>query len=337
MKKICLSVIALLVFCFVGLAQDPVYNRYGQVIVNDGHQWKAKQYDALVKLNPMLDTIPGFNVPYTYVPDKIKAEDYDKCVTTDFIYKKYPTHELGMGVTLPIDMPAEPMPYVVIIHGGGWMNGHFRQEHHIRAGNFIAGKGIAAIRIGYTLLANGTIDNAVEDIGDALAFIREHAVEWNIDPDRVGFMGNSAGGHLSTLTGLTYPATKAVVNINGPTDLSNFLGPTQQAVAGKNSPFYYSYFVPSGSSPERLKQFSPAYNIPSDPGQIPAVLMIHGTLDLTVPYWQTTDFVELLRSKGAETVEVNRVEHGSHSLIRPQMASYEDDLLGILGFLQENL
>ena len=140
---------------------------------------------------------------------------------------------------------------------GGWRAGNKRDCQFIMPD--FARKGYVAISPQYRFCPKETFPAQVEDVKAAVRWVKTHAKEHNIDPERLGAVGFSAGGHLSLMLGLTGPAdglegessagapdsrVKAVVNFFGPTDLAasdipdaskplvrDFLGATPQAEA----------------------------------------------------------------------------------------------------------
>lgn len=88
---------------------------------------------------------------YKYVPDKIKSEDYNRCTTTSYVYKTYPSCELKLEVDLPEGDGT--YPYIIWIHGGGWRRGNF--YGHKNLSTYLASNGIAGIRISYSLFSQG--------------------------------------------------------------------------------------------------------------------------------------------------------------------------------------
>ncbi len=116
---------------------------------------------------------------------------------------------------------AAAVPVVIAIHGGGWKVGSRDSYRHL--GGLLSGRGYAVFAIDYRLVRNerNRYPAAVDDVRAAVTYVREHAAELNVDPARVVLMGDSAGGHLAALVGLTErPAVKAVVGIFGVYDLA---------------------------------------------------------------------------------------------------------------------
>jgi acetyl esterase/lipase len=123
-----------------------------------------------------------------------------------------------------------PWPCVVFIHGGGWESGS-------KSGNAALGlcwRGYAVASISYRLSGDAPFPAQIEDCKAAVRYLRANAKRFNIDPNRIGASGVSAGGHLAALMGTTGDVTtfdkgeyldqsgavKAVVDFFGPTNLA---------------------------------------------------------------------------------------------------------------------
>ena len=126
---------------------------------------------------------------------------------------------LHADITLPA--ASAPTPIVICIHGGGWKGGSRSTYAHL--GPLLAERGYAAFAIDYRLVKGdqNRYPAAVDDVRAAVAYVREHAAELNVDPKRVVLMGDSAGAHLASLVGLTLqPAVAAVVGVFGVYDMA---------------------------------------------------------------------------------------------------------------------
>jgi acetyl esterase/lipase len=94
----------------------------------------------------------------------------------------------------------KPLPVVALIHGGGWIHGD-RVGYGAfgiqlaRTGNY------AVVGVGYRLTNEAHWPEQIYDCKAAIRWIRGHAKEYNLDLDRIGVMGSSAGGHLCSLLG----------------------------------------------------------------------------------------------------------------------------------------
>jgi len=114
-----------------------------------------------------------------------------------------------------------PAPVVIAMHGGGWKGGTRSAYRYL--GPFLAAAGYATFAIDYRLVGKdpNRYPAAVDDVRAAVHYVREHAAELNVDPRRIVLMGDSAGGHLAALVGLTErPQVVAVVGIFGVYDLA---------------------------------------------------------------------------------------------------------------------
>ena len=91
-------------------------------------------------------------------------------------------------------------PVLVAVHGGGWQIGN--RQFYRYWGLFLARAGYAVFAIDYRLGKPGSYPAAVYDTKAAVQFIRAKAAEFDLDPDRIGLIGNSAGAHLAALVAL---------------------------------------------------------------------------------------------------------------------------------------
>jgi len=119
------------------------------------------------------------------------------------IYKNTPQGPLRIWVHLPKDRrPGERRPAIVFFFGGGWRGGKVQQFRDQAA--YLASRGMVAARADYRVRSrHGTTPVAcVEDAKSAVRWLRVHAEEFGIDPNRVVAAGGSAGGHLAACTAL---------------------------------------------------------------------------------------------------------------------------------------
>jgi acetyl esterase/lipase len=110
------------------------------------------------------------------------------------------------GVSLKLDMasPATgtgPFPAVIHFHGGGWQAGD--KSHGHKRIIKLAQAGYVAVSVGYRFAPQYKWPEQVYDAKAAVRFLRDHAKEFNIDPDRIGAVGDSAGGYLALMLGFT--------------------------------------------------------------------------------------------------------------------------------------
>ena len=208
----------------------------------------------------------------------------------------------GTALYLDCAIPEGDGPFAaaIIVHGGGWVRGDRRVDV---APLFrpLEDAGIAWFSIDYRLAGNITqFGTAIEDVRNAVLFVKAHAAEYRIDPERIALIGESAGGQLAAMAALE-PApgasVKAVVGIYAPTDLvslatdSTFI-PAEIRNALHGTPFESILLA-------RLGQLSPLQNV--KPGA-PPFLLIHGTSDPLVPFAQSRAMCDRLKAAGGSCV-----------------------------------
>src|SRR5829696_3888930 len=106
----------------------------------------------------------------------------------------------GEPLLLDVYQPAKKdkgRPAVVVVHGGAWTIGD--KSWFAQQGNQLAERGFVAFSINYRLAPAHPYPAAVEDVEASVAWVRKHAKEYGVDPERIGALGGSAGGHLTGL------------------------------------------------------------------------------------------------------------------------------------------
>lgn len=219
------------------------------------------------------------------------------------------------GVPLRFDasIPSGPGPFpaAILVHGGAWVRGD-RKTYVAPLFRPLEDAGIAWFSISYRL-ANDPLQFgvAIRDVEAAVRFLKQHADEYRIDPNRIALIGESAGGHLAAMAALSADpevAVKAVVGLYPPTDLvslaktSELVPPAiQRALQG--SPL-------EGLILARLAQLSPFDNVRAG---MPPFLLIHGTADPLVPIQQSRAMCKRMTGVGGDC-EVFAVEGGGHGI-----------------------
>jgi len=147
-------------------------------------------------------------------------------------YAKLGDISLQMDIYRP-EPTKKPSAAVVVIHGGAWMGG---QRQDVAAlSKKISEKGMLAATVSYRLAPKSVWPAMLDDVQTAVRYLRANAKQYNIDPNRIGAAGASAGGHLALMLGVRdtrdkatpfYPTVSsrvsAVFDIFGPTDFSDF-------------------------------------------------------------------------------------------------------------------
>lgn len=223
---------------------------------------------------------------------------------------------LRLNIIRPKDPPAVPMPVIAFIHGGAWLGGD--KEGLQTLG--LARRGYFTVNIEYRLSSEAIFPAQIHDCKCAIRWLRAHAEEYKIDPDRIGVWGPSAGGHLVALLGTSggvkelegtggwseYSSrVQAVVDFFGPTDLLKMGGSHDDA----DSPESLLVGGKIADKPEMVRMADPiTYVTAGDP----PFLIVHGEEDNTVPINQSELLNEALTKAGvsARFVRVKRGGHG---------------------------
>jgi acetyl esterase/lipase len=129
---------------------------------------------------------------------QIFAAEYEVTNKSGIIYAEHDGTKLVGDLYLPKGRAKAPV--LVAIHGGGWQGGS--TQFYWYWGLFLARNGYAVFSIDYRLGKAGAYPAAVYDAKAAVQFVRAKAADFDIDPDRIGLMGDSAGGHLAALLAL---------------------------------------------------------------------------------------------------------------------------------------
>lgn len=256
----------------------------------------------------------------------------DPQITTvnDLVYSTVGATQLKLDLATPVNGPG-PFPAVVVFYGGAWRTGNKWGNRPVLAE--FARRGFVAIAPQYRHCPAHKFPAQVHDAKAAVRWLRAHAADYRIDPDRVGAMGYSAGAHLALMLGTTGPAdglegeapadapgtkVRAVVNYFGPTDLGAAdISPLSKALVRD--------FLGADASdqPGLAASASPlSYLDRSDA----AILTFHGTSDSVVPVSQSVHLSEAMTRVGlpGRTELLSGLGHGwsGPAMTRTMEATY---------------
>lgn len=263
--------------------------------------------------------------------------------TKDIIYRRVAGRELRLDVFRP-EGPRGKRPAVVQVHGGAWVIGD-KREQGIPLLVHMCEHGWVGFNVNYRLAPAATFPEPLEDIKYAIAWIREHAEEFGIDPDFIAITGGSAGGHLAAMVALTAnqpeyqrgfedadTSVQACVPLYGVYDLTNRLGGhSSRYVDGFIGPVLIKAFY--DEEPERFERASPIDCVCSD---APPFLVIHGDRDTLSPLADAKLFVEQLRGVSRAPVlfaEIGGAQHAFDVFLSPRSVPVIE---GVVAFLAES-
>jgi acetyl esterase/lipase len=272
--------------------------------------------------------------------------------TPAFDTAKYGSAHLDLTYCTPEEMPQKmdiyypqeggPWPVVMYVHGGSWMEGDKAEGEGWRGLN---DSGYLVVSVNYRMAAEGKFPVMIEDLKCAVRYLRAHSAEHNLDPERIGAIGASAGAHLVALLGTADEAAgwdegeyadqssrvQAVVPLSGIYDF------TIKVPSGIGTPIYYAFGTLAGKESPEMLAASPVTYIDADD---PPFLIIHGTQDAVLPVEQAEIMHAQLTKAGVPSTLVI-VENGDHGLNpsfgREVSHTWEDINQIIFDFWETNL
>lgn len=195
-----------------------------------------------------------------------------------------------------VDGPRSGAPCVVMIHGGGWDGGDRTQLAD--ANHRLAARGYAVAAISYRLAPQYRWPAAAEDVVAGIAYLRSHAAELGIDPERFVLFGRSAGGQLATAVGYRpgQPFIRGVVAYYAPHDLHFAWRNTPQ---GGILDFFKLMRQYLGGAPEEASRaYDEASAYHAVTSQTPPTLLVHGGKDSLVWFRQSERLAARLAEHG---------------------------------------
>ncbi|MDF1858863.1 MAG: alpha/beta hydrolase [Verrucomicrobiales bacterium] len=218
----------------------------------------------------------------------------------------------------------EPSPVMLYIHGGGWRAGSKN-----RIPGFLA-RGVeegiySVVSVEYRFTDVAVHPAQVNDCVRAIQFVRSKAKKWNLDPDRIGVTGGSAGAHLSLWIALhdelANPESEDPVERESSrvSCAIGFAGPTDWSLLSElrhDHPAYrqllgYEPGTPAEKMEEaKMKSVSPITFVSKED---PPILIVHGDADVIVPVQHAHALNEQLNAAGAD-VELHLVKGGNHGV-----------------------
>jgi len=215
-------------------------------------------------------------------------------------------------------------PVLFQVHGGGWVIGN-KDQQGIPLMQHLASRGWVCVAPNYRLSPRSTFPDHLVDLKRALAWVREHGLEYGADPDFVVVTGGSAGGHLTALAALTQndpeyqpgfedadTSVQAAVPYYGVYDFTG-----RNGVRGRTGDRGFRRFLERAVMKSKLADDAEGWakasplDLCSD--EDPPFFVIHGHNDTLVPVAEARHFVEKLRETSSAPVVYAELPGAQHA------------------------
>lgn len=251
------------------------------------------------------------------LPEGVKA-------LRDLAYVENGHERQKLDLYLP-EKASGPLPLIIWVHGGGWQNGSKEGCPPARQGYLERGYAVASLN--YRLSGHAVFPAQIEDCKAGVRWLRAHAKQYGLDPDRFGVWGSSAGGHLVALLGTSgdekafdvgpnlevSSRVQAVCDYYGPTDLTRMDERTAPGARMKHndpaSPESALLGGPVQESKEKAARASPLTYVTTN--ALPPFLIVHGDSDPVVSYYQSELLFEALKKAGG-SVHLHCIQGAGH-------------------------
>ncbi|MFA7190461.1 MAG: alpha/beta hydrolase [Sphaerochaetaceae bacterium] len=287
--------------------------------------------EKTIKTNNILPCIiPTAGIAYALRENMFHQEIQSRRLS---LLRPYFTRPIGDLSRIPA------LPLVINVGGGAWKSS--TPWVHTPELTYLANHGYIIASIDYSTINFDIFPAQIEDVKCAIRFLRKNAAKFGADPDRIAIMGDSAGGQLAALAGLTGGSglftvgddldvsdeVAAVVDIYGPTDFEEILKDSD----GLND-IYLEYL--GAHNPALVKRnarlASPVNYVRKD---APAFMILHGTADTMVSPKQSRELYDKLTAAGAEAelLWLEGADHADRDFVQTET------LEAVLAFLDDHL
>lgn len=245
--------------------------------------------------------------------------------TRTVVYKKVGDRELHLCVFEPAGhQPTDQRACFVTIHGGGWTRGEPRRMYPFAA--HYAARGMVGISVQYRLLdrAKGvTVFDCVKDGRSALRYVRAHAAEFGIDPQKIVVQGGSAGGHLAAGTAL-FDGVDEAGEDTSVSCVPNAMVLLFPVIDTSTNGYGHAKIG------ARWQELSPVHHVRAG---LPPTIMFHGTGDKTTPFKGAQAFHDAMLKAG-NRCDLVVEEGGQHAYLMRTQPLYDEAERKTDGFLR---
>lgn len=248
-------------------------------------------------------------------------------IVADVVYG----HKDGLALTFDVFKPKEKAngAGLLFMVSGGWFSTWIPPEAAVPLFRPLTDKGFTVFAVRHGSAPRYNVPEAVEDVRRAVRYIRMKAPDWEVDAERLGVYGGSAGGHLSLMLGLASDGGDAnspdvvlrqssrvacVVSIFPPTDLREMVPPPEK----------YKSIPALNFDPKKSPDVSPILHVSKDD---PPTLLIHGDKDELVPIAHSENLQAVLKEQEV-THELMVVPGAGHGFAGADQVKVVDALIG---------
>lgn len=238
----------------------------------------------------------------------------------------------GMALTMIVEQPAVAVRKdraVINLVSGNWISGYWKKQGYLIRAKIFTERGYTVFSVFTSSQPRYNIEDEVEDVKRAIRFVRYNSHEYNIDPDKIGIIGSSSGGHLALMAATASdssikssdPIDKVSSRVQAagvffpPTDFLNYghegydsraseMFITMARLGGafdfkKLNPAIGIYESITDTASRRIiaGKVSPIYQVTSDD---PPIIMFHGDNDRLVPLQQSERMIDALNRVGVK-------------------------------------
>ena len=251
----------------------------------------------------------------------------------------------GQALLLDLHVPdgAGPFPAAILVHGGGFDEGS-------RATNVrplfapLADAGFAWFSIDYRLAPKAKLPDAVEDLRNAIRWVKSHAAEFHVDTSKIALIGESAGGFLVNYQGTHETAdtkVRAVVDFYGPVDYEKLalerqahperfnMASINRHAANGGGIHYFGADALDEAGRAKVRAAQPIHAVHKG---MPPFLCIHGTKDDQVTFDQSPSMCDTMHKAGAvcELIAIEGGGHGMGGWRQPEMQHWKPEMIAWL-------
>lgn len=207
------------------------------------------------------------------------------------------------------DNADKPLPLLVWIYGGAWA---MFDKASAAGGPALpaSAQGYVVADIDYSHSQEAIFPAQIYDVKAAIRFLRAHARQYHIDPNRIGVWGESSGGHLAALLGTSGHVAELEGKVGNCLDQSSAVQAVVCYCTPSNFPLLFKFPTDSARGPvtgllggwgdavmDLAVKASPITYVSKDD---PPFLLIHGDKDITIPLSQSESFAKALQEKGVD-------------------------------------